>query len=455
MSGVLLVASLILSAESYQAYVLHTDAAVWNVAARDVTGDGKAEIFAACCDEDSYPLKKFVAVFIADPAGGYPVQPSLVVDLAPSISTLFLAETDGKPPAELVAVDAEGATICRFEEGRFVPGATPRFSSLLPSGAKHPLFLESAAEDLDSDGIDEWIIPVPSAYEIRKPNGSLARVVSDVVSEISEDDSVNIFYRLPSCHPFALEGETQKCLAFLSDEFADFTHGKNWSETSRFKIPLNLEDKWQATSRMADIDANGMPDLVVTQLKGTINMKAVTHVYLANGRFTYPDKPTATFEANGAISSPVVTDVDGDGKQDLVFMTIPFGLKNVVNFFLRKKLSARVEVYLFEDGAFPSKPTFAESALLDAPEGRERIAYAIGDFNGDGRKDAAFGESADKLAFRTGSAEQFVSPRPWVVLSIPSFGTALPLDLNGNKAQDLVMYHPGGANKKRIDVVVF
>jgi hypothetical protein len=28
-------------------------------------------------------------------------------------------------------------------------------------------------------------------------------------------------------------------------------------------------------------------------------------------------------------------------------------------------------------------------------------------------------------------------------------------DLNGNPAQDIVMYHPGGPNAKRVDVIVF
>lgn len=455
MSCLMIVASLVLSAEPYQAYVLNTEAPIWNVAPHDVTGDGKAELFVACCDERSYPLKKLVAVFIADDAGGYPAQASLTIDLEPSISTLFFAEVDGKPPVELVGVDAEGATVFEFKEGRFAPGPKPRFSSLLPSGAKQPLFLNNAAEDLNGDGIDEWILPVPSGYEIRTPSQALSRVACDVVSEISEYDGVYIQYRLPACHPFSLPGETQKCIAFLSDEFADFAHGKDWSENTRFKIPLNLEDKWQASAYMSDIDANGMPDLVVTQLKGTINLKAVTQVYLSNGLFTYSTAPSATFEADGAVSSPIVADVDGDGKRDLVFMTVPLGVKNILNFFIRKKVSARVEVYLFKDGAFPSKPTFAESVLLDAPEGRERVAYALGDFNGDGRMDAAFGQSADKMAIRTGSAEQFVSPRPWVVLDLPSFGTGQAFDLNGNKAQDLVLYHSGGNNKKRLDVVVF
>ena len=455
MNCLLIAASFILAAEPYHAYVLNTEPPIWSVAAQDVTGDGKAELFEACCDEQSYPLKKSVAVFIADGEGGYPAKPSLTIDVPASMSTFFFAEVDGKAPKELVGVDAEGATVFQYVDGKFTASASPRFMSLLPSGAKQPFFLKNAAEDLDGDGIDEWILPIPAGYEIRKPDQSLARITCDVASDINDFDGVYISHRLPSCHPFTLPSETQKSLVFLSDEFADFASGKSWADSHRFKIPLNLADKWQATTRTADINADGLPDLVVTQMKGTVNLKAVTHVYLSNGPFSYPSAPSATFEADGAVSSPAVIDVDGDGKQDLVFMSVPFGVKNIVNYFVRRKIAARIEVYLFKDGAFPKEPTFSESALLDAPEGRERIAYALGDFNGDGRMDAAFGQSTDAMVIRTGNSEQFASSKPWVTLALPSFGTCDAVDLNGNKAKDLVLYHPSGKNKTRLDVVVF
>jgi hypothetical protein len=449
------VAGVMLAAAPNNAFVLNTEAAVWDIAARDITGDSRAEIFAVCCDEQSAPLVKFVDVFVADASGGYPAQPSSRVDLDPSLSALFFAETDGAPPVELVAADAEGAVVFRYAEGRFARADAPRFSSLLPSNAKEPAFLKDAVQDLDGDGIDEWIIPAPSGYEVRKTDGRIYKIPCDVVSEFHANDSLYIFHRLSSCNTFSLEGSTQKGLAFLSDAFADFAYGVDWSQHQRFKIPLNLEEKWEASTRMADIDGNGFPDLVVTQMKGTINLKAVTQVYLATAPFVYPATPSATFEANGALTSPSLVDVDGDGKQDLVFVSIPFGVRNIINFLVRRKLSVHVAVYLFKDGRFPAKPTFAENVLLDAPEGRERVAYTLGDFNGDGRMDVAFGEGSDKLAIRTGSADQFISPHPWVTLSVPAFGIARPVDLNGNKSKDLVMFHPGGANRRRVDVIVF
>jgi hypothetical protein len=445
----------IASAEPYQAFALNTKLPIWSVAARDVTGDGKAEIFAICCDDKSDPLQKFVAVFHPNDTGAYSADPSFTIDLDPSVSALFFAETDGRPPVELIAAEAEGAMEFHFTETGFTKGAKHNFASLYPSGAKHPLLLKTASEDLDGDGVDEWIIPVPGGYEIRSPKKSLARVKCDTASDISNSEGVYITHRLPSCKTFTLPGEQHKCLAFLSDEYADFAHGDNWSKTNRFKIPVNAEDKWQAITRAADINADGLPDLVVTFLKGTMHPKTSTQVFIATAPFTYPTTPNAKFDSSGAVSSPAVEDVDGDGKMDLVFMTVQLGVSNIINYFLRGKVSASVDVHLFKDGAFSNKPTFSESALLDAPETREHEVFALGDFNGDGRMDAAFGQSANKLVIRTGSAEQFVSPKPWVELDIPSFGDADAVDLNGNKAKDLLLCHPSGKNKTRLDVVLF
>lgn len=439
----------------FQSYVLNSEVNVWDVAAKDVTGDGQAEVFVLCCDEKSRPLQKYVGVYVADGSGGYTEAPTVKIELEARVSTLFFAEVDGKAPVELVAADAEGATVFRYADGHFVPVETPRFNSLFPYGSKEPLFMKETARDLDGDGIDEWLIPVPSGYEVRKPSATLCTIPCDVVSEMSDHDSMYIFHRLPAVHAFPIEGESSKALAFLSDEEALFAHGPGWSEHARYVIPVALDDKWEAATRMDDIDGNKLPDLVVTQTKGTINLKVVTQVYMASSKFTYPDKPTALFEADGAIASPALIDVDGDGTKDLVFINIPFGVTNIVNYFVRGKLSIRVDVYLFKDGSFPAKPTYTEKLTLDAPEGRERVAYAFGDFSGDKRLDVLFGAGSDKLVIHTSSPDRMLSAKPYVTLSMPAFGIARAVDLNGNEAKDLLLHHPGGSNKKRVDVVVF
>lgn len=79
----------------------------------------------------------------------------------------------------------------------------------------------------------------------------------------------------------------------------------------------------------------------------------------------------------------------------------------------------------------------------------------MGDFNGDGRIDIAFGSGAENLVVHTGSEKAFISSKPWLTLPVPAFGVADTHDLNGNKAKDIVVYHPGMKSKERVEVVLF
>ncbi len=435
--------------------VLRVDAAVWDVAAEDVTGDGRAEIFLLCADKEARPARKYVAVFVPDEGGAYSSSESLRIELTPQTSALFLAECDGKPPVELVAADASGARVYGYSEGAFRQVDAAEFSSLFPSNAKEPTFLKDTAKDLDGDGVDEWIVPAPAGYDIRNAKGLLASLPCDVFSEIYTYGSVYIRHRLPACDTFTLEGVPVKGLAFLSDEAADFCHGEAWKERARYDIPVNVQEKWDASTRMADINADGFPDLVITQTKGTVNLKALTQIYIAEAPFKYPAEPSVTFETAGSIASPMPIDVNGDGKLDIVLVKVPFGVSNIVNFFVRRKVSVRVEVYLFDGAGFSTTPSFVERLLLEAPEGRDRVAYCFADFTGDGRLDVAYGESADRMVVRAGGQDTLMSSKPWVEVSIPTFGVARAFDLEGKGRKDMVLFHSTGENQQRVEVLRF
>src|SRR5690606_6429827 len=131
------------------------------------------------------------------------------------------AETDGAPPKELVTVDARGARILSWLDGRFESSKLIAFSSLFPSNVKKPIFLTRTALDLTGDGIDEWLVPFPSGYAVRTPDGTMHNVVSDIESGISSDDHVKIGHKLPAQHPFQLPGDPNQGLAFLSEKYVD------------------------------------------------------------------------------------------------------------------------------------------------------------------------------------------------------------------------------------------
>lgn len=434
---------------------LETDKNVWDVEIEDLNQDGVQDILLLTCDEKSYPLEKSLDIFLATPEKTVPVKATGVLKLHESIGALFLAEVDGASPRELIAVHGLGATIYKWTNGAFVESGKSDFVSLYPSGAKEPLFLKKGATDLDGDGIDEWLIPVTGGFELRNADGLVERVSSDVVSEIRRGESTYIMHRLPAYMTFSLESQPHLGLAFLSDEFADFAYGNGWSEHWRYKVPLNLQDKWEANTKMDDVNGDNFPDLLISQTRGTVNLQALTQVYIADKPLSYPEVPTATFEYKGTIAISAFKDVDGDGMKDFITVRVPFGVKNFINFFVRGKLSVDAEVHLFDGKGFGDKPAFSSNLTMDAPDGREQVAYALGDFNGDGRLDLAYGASKEELSVYIGEPERFISRTPWKKLSLPSFGTARVYSLDDNAAEDLVMFHPGGNNAKKAEVIIF
>jgi hypothetical protein len=169
----------------------------------------------------------------------------------------------------------------------------------------------------------------------------------------------------------------------------------------------------------------------------------------------YPDKPTATFETRGSFTAPILKDVNGDKKLDLVFINIPFGVKFFINYFVWRQVSVDLQIYLFNGAGFGAHPDYETSVSIAAPDGKEQNAYVLGDFNGDGKTDAAFGAGADKLLLYAGGDVRFISSKPYLTLNVPAFGVARAYKLNGNAAEDIVLFHPGITGKERIEVLVF
>ncbi|MBN2310067.1 MAG: hypothetical protein JXR94_13925 [Candidatus Hydrogenedentes bacterium] len=446
---------LALSATAPQVVSLDAGVNVWDTVVRDIDGDEQDDIVAFCCDETSAELDKVLVVFLAGDDGAFPTAPSATFGVGPGNGCAFFAEMDGAPPAETVVAGAEGVTVYAFENGGFVERGRQAFFSLFPGGIREPRFIAEIAMDLDKDGVDEWLVPMPSGYGVRGKDGAVCTVNCDVESHISAGGGVRVDNRLPAFQAFDLEGQEHQALAFLSDEYADFAYGDHWAEHKRFPVPQTLGEKWEASAHMHDIDKNGMPDLVVTQTQGTINLQVVTQVYLASGPMEYPEEPTARFESKGSFAAPILRDVDGDEKLDLVFINIPWGVRFFINFFVFKKLGIDLEIYLFRDGGFGDDPDFRADVSIDAPEGREQSAYALGDFNGDGRSDIAFGAGRDSMNVHTGSEDKFISSKPWVSFDVPAFGVATVHDINGNGSDDMVIYHPGMDRRAHIELVIF
>jgi hypothetical protein len=438
-----------------ETFVLNSPVDAWDVTRGDLNGDGLTDVVVYGSDATSENPTKELVLFLGEDGGRFSSEPSLRYKLDPSNGTAFACEFDGEPPEELIEVGQGGANVLRLEDGSLKVIDRVEFNSLLPGRTREPIFARDIPRDLDGDGAEEWLIPTPLGVSVYSRGHLRAEIPAPVSSEFREYGYRTITHRLPAVTSFALPEETNNAIALLGDRYADFSYGHEWTEHVRHPLAIHNEENWDASAEFEDINADGYPDLVVTQTSGTVNLEVLTQIYFAQGPFQYPEQPDSKFETKGSFTTVELADVDGDGKSDLVLVRISLGVRNIINYFLRKRVSIEVAVHYLRNGGFAQRADETTSITIDAPDGREQSAYATGDFDGDGRLDVMVGTGEQRLTFYQGALNAFLSSRPWISLEIPTFGVARIADLNGNDADDIILHHPNGAHKRRVDLILF
>lgn len=166
---------------------------------------------------------------------------------------------------------------------------------------------------------------------------------------------------------------------------------------------------------VADIDANGQPDilgLVSTDLGGVATQGYVsTRLQGPSGAFALPTR----FGVGTGPANLVVTDVDGDGRPDLV---------------VANAQDQTVSVRLGD----PAKPGFFLPAVLLATPGRTPLDVAVGDLNGDGKMDivvAASGANNVMVFLQGATLGTFSGPFTFTVGGDPQAVTVADLDGDG------------------------
>lgn len=444
------------------------------VRARDVDGDGRAEVLAIVYDADTESDRRLVW-FVPGEDGAYPAEPSGALPLPAETGGVFLAEYDGPAPVEVMLTGADGVAVYRFAG----PGALERtaeqaFQSLYPAHLPRPQFLDDAAADLDGDGVDDWFVPKPGGIEVRLAGRTPHLLACDVRGAMSPygETRGQLVYRFPGVVPFREGGAM--ALALAGGRFVEIARGPDWAVGARLPIPWRMEtpEREQRALRkgddlmprppdatgdliLADLNADGLPDLVVTEAKGTVNAEATTRVYFAQPGPRYPETPDAVIENAGSYVKPGVVDLDGDGFQDLHFIEIPFGMGFLVNYFVRDRITMHLKGYLYRDGGYPEDPQLTARLALGDAQKSDDGAFTHGDFNGDGRADLALGDGTDTLQFRAGSEKDLFEDDPFATVDVPPYGVARTVRLDANERDDVVLFRPYDPEAARIHLIRF
>lgn len=200
-----------------------------------------------------------------------------------------------------------------------------------------------------------------------------------------------------------------------------------------------------------DIDLDTRADLILNTVGGGLSDgRTTSRIYLNRGTGVDPTQaPDAESVLEGGLSTITFVDVDGDGRDEILEMSLEFGVLQVVRFLLTRTAQMRVRILALDPESKGGTRALFEDAFtfrFDFDEGTiGGILPSLGDWNGDGLQDFHLRASDDEITFRMGSARpgddlfgRKVGRQP-----VPlDAGRTRTIDLDGDGLDDLVAFDP-------------
>lgn len=426
---------------------------VWDVIAEDLNNDEQLDVIALYADQHDAQERKGIYVFLANTDGHYPEQPSVDFPLGESTGDAFLTRRNGN--SEIAVLTETGVTCYAVQDGQLIETDRCAMTSLFPLYTREPAFMRNVAFDLDADDSDEWVVPVIGGFEVWDAGEKQASLRSDMKSESSWLEGLSVTHNIPQVSVFDREDQSNKAIGLVGMRGVTFHFGENWEETRVHKFGDEHGDNWETRGVLDDINADGIPDLMITSTKGTADIEVRLQLYLANEELEFSSDPFFEMNSKGGLLVPGLVDLNGDDQLDLVVRDFQITVRNIVNFLIRKKITMKLSTHFFENGVLPEEESLSNSITMDISQDGEEAIHTYGDYNADGINELAVGTKRSALTISAITKNGALTKKPWATMDVSGFGIARTHDLDNSGTDDLIIIHPRGTHKKTIDVIRF
>jgi hypothetical protein len=221
-----------------------------------------------------------------------------------------------------------------------------------------------------------------------------------------------------------------------------------------FALPLRMvtpRDHIRGSGGVAtdagDVDGDGLLDLLITHTSGSMaDATTILGLYLnKGGRFSL-EAPDQTFESDSAVGSNSMTDVDGDGRPELLRIGVQLSVLEVVEILISKEIDVELSVHkVGEGGVYATRPWFRKKFSIPfsfetfRPNGF--LPTWRTDVNGDGVPDFVSSGSGKALEIHLGGPAGPFDESP-ERQEMSTAGIVRFADFDGDALPDFVLFDP-------------
>ncbi len=434
--------------------------------------------------------RREVRLYLAQPDGTHALAgPPL------SLAASVLHLEAGPPGLPLVALTDEGLSRCvHAPDG----GESPL--RLEPLIAERPVLRGSGAffatlslvHELNGDGIADLLLPAEDSLAVYLGTGSglspaPAERIAMNESELPASNGIRRSYPMPEVIEF--DGDRVPDLAFpFRDDSPAPRHVLLGSREGRFRTlrreARDCHDRltdvrmqqvaagaapWpENLVALEDIDGDGRAEAVFAESlgRGEGFRAGMKDAKKPIGRYRFHElaqdgsiqpEPYFTTQVIGHVfagplgeapfESQSFVDLDGDGRKDLVTLTLDFSVFQALKILVAKRIGIEVNFHVYAqhaDGSFAEVPglDLAEKLKLDLNQLElRRCAQFAGDFDGDGRQDCAHFGRGRRLTLHAGQPGCRYPKKPDLSIALDEQPASLDLikvaDLDGDGRSDL------------------
>lgn len=200
--------------------------------------------------------------------------------------------------------------------------------------------------------------------------------------------------------------------------------------------------------QLADVTGDGRADAVLSSLSGGFgNLTHELGVFRGEGQGFAAAAPN-TLTKQGAASLTALADLDHDGRNEVVTVTVKIGIQALLSYLLTSRVPIEYGIYrVGSDGSIDPVPMlqWTRRVTLQSTGATDPgVVTLTGDFDGDGIDDVVSASGDETLEIRrvVRRGDRLAFGDVLDTVAAPGRGQALAPDLDGDGRSDLVVYAP-------------